>query len=47
LVDVTEVMSALMTSYNNISQLEVDEAAVEKAAARGRFKSGAWLLSDA
>jgi hypothetical protein len=38
-------MSALMTAYN-ISQLEVSEVALEKAAARGRFESGAWLVIE-
>ncbi|GAB3227063.1 nucleoside triphosphate pyrophosphohydrolase [Mycolicibacterium hippocampi] len=44
LADVTEVISALM-SLHDIAQQEVIDAAARKAASRGRFDTGAWLVS--
>ena len=44
LADLTEVMSALMTTQG-IQQQEVLDAAERKASRRGRYETGAWLIN--
>ncbi|MDA2895504.1 nucleoside triphosphate pyrophosphohydrolase [Mycolicibacterium sp. BiH015] len=44
LADVAEVVSALM-SLHHIAAQEIIEVAAAKAASRGRFSTGAWLVS--